>query len=494
MNILISFRLALKALTRNKLQTLLTMLGVVIGVAAVLTMVALGTGAQASIEEKIRAAGTNVITVHAGNYDRYGRDITGPAVEDDEGSGVGLAGLPAMGALVAGGGFTGSTRSGVARDSEGRSFWPTPRYRIPPGKGASKDLIYMDSLAIRTEVPGVQHVVASVKDNARLEAAEDQRAFGPMEGTDVDLVEIRNWSIRFGRFFEPEDIETGAHVAVLGGTTNAKLFGNGIDSVEREILIRGEPFKIIGVTTSIRPKTRVARSETEVVYLPFTTAQQLLGIDYLHNIIVSSEAAGETTRVAEDISYLLRTRHKIGLEDPDDFTIKTQASESLLGKGLHPTMARAVIGNVAGLEQVTLEEMAITLQQASKTMTTLLASVAGVSLLVGGIGIMNIMLVSVTERTREIGIRMAVGARSRDILTQFLIEAITLSLIGGLVGIAIGYAASGSITRLLQWSTDVSTSAVVIAFSVAAAVGVFFGFYPARQASLLDPIEALRFD
>ena len=191
MNILISFRLALKALTRNKLQTLLTMLGVVIGVAAVLTMVALGTGAQASIEEKIRAAGTNVITVQAGNYDRYGRDTTGPAVEDDEGVG-GLAGLPAMGALAAGGGFTGSARSGVARDSEGRAFWPAPRHRIPPGKGASKDLVHTDSLAIRTKVPGVQHVVASVKDNARLEATEDRRAFVPMEGTDVDLVEIRN--------------------------------------------------------------------------------------------------------------------------------------------------------------------------------------------------------------------------------------------------------------------------------------------------------------
>ncbi len=493
MNILMSFRLALKALNRNRLQTALTMLGVVIGVAAVLTMVALGTGAQASIEEKIRAAGTNVINVQAGNYDRYGRDATGPAVEDDENS-AGLAGLPAMGTLAAAGGFSGSSRAGIARDRDGRPYWPTPRHRIPPGRGASTDLVRADSDAIRAEIPGVQHVAAGVKDNARLEVGEDRRTFAPMEGTDIDLAEIRNWSIRFGRFFEPEDIETAARVTVLGGTVSATLFGDGIDPVGEEILVRDHPFEIIGVTTTIRPKSRVARSETELVYLPFTTAQQLLEIEHLHDITVSSEAAGETTRVAEDVSNLLRLRHAIGPDDPDDFTIKTQAKESLLGKGLHPTMARAVVGNVAGLEQVTLEEMAITLQQASKTMTTLLASIAGVSLLVGGIGIMNIMLVSVTERTREIGIRMAVGARARDVLMQFLIEAITLSLLGGVLGIAVGYAASGSITRLLQWSTEVSAVAVAIAFGVAAAVGVFFGFYPARQASLLDPIEALRFD
>ncbi len=492
MSVLMSLRLALKALNRNKLQTALTMLGVVIGVAAVLTMVALGTGAQASIEEKIRAAGTNVITVKAGNYDRYGRDATGPAVEDDDGPG-GLAGLPAMGSLAAGGGFSGSQRSGISRDREGRPFWPTPRHRIPPGHGASTDLIAPDGDEIRRRVPGVQYLVATVNDNARLEVGE-RRHFSPMEGTDVDLPEIRTWTVRRGRFFEPEEVEAAARVAVLGGGAAAKLFDAGEDPVGQEIMLREQPFQVVGVTNVTRTRSPTARPETDIVFVPYTTAQQLLEIEHLHSIVAASESAGETSRVAEDISNLLRIQHAIGPEDPDDFTIVTQAKESILGKGLHPDMARAVVGNVAGLEQVTLEEMAITLQRASRTMTTLLASIAGVSLLVGGIGIMNIMLVSVTERTREIGIRMAVGARARDVLMQFLIEAVTLSLLGGVLGVALGYAASGSITELLQWSTRVSPGAVGLSFGIAAAVGVFFGFYPARQASLLDPIEALRYD
>jgi putative ABC transport system permease protein len=198
--------------------------------------------------------------------------------------------------------------------------------------------------------------------------------------------------------------------------------------------------------------------------------------------------------VARDVTRLLRTRHGLGSDEADDFTVRTQASEAVSGKNVSPLFARAVAGSVVNLDQVTMAEMAVSLERSSRTMTALLASVASVSLLVGGIGIMNIMLVSVTERTREIGLRMAVGARGRDVLVQFLAEAVTLSVIGGIVGIGLGIGASGSVGRLLRWSTAISPLSVLVSVGVAAALGVFFGFYPARQASRLDPIDALRFE
>jgi putative ABC transport system permease protein len=230
------------------------------------------------------------------------------------------------------------------------------------------------------------------------------------------------------------------------------------------------------------------------VFIPYTTLQDVLRITHLHSVLVAVEVAGESSRISQDIVRVLRARHRLGPDDPDDFTVKPQARDAVMGKGINPMLARAVMGSVVGLDKITLEEMARTLERSSRTMTLLLASVAAVSLLVGGIGIMNIMLVSVTERTREIGLRRAVGARSRDVLIQFLAEAVTLSMAGGLVGILLGIAASGSVGRLLRWTTVISPASVVIAAGVAAAVGIFFGFYPARQASQLDPIDALRYE
>jgi putative ABC transport system permease protein len=235
-------------------------------------------------------------------------------------------------------------------------------------------------------------------------------------------------------------------------------------------------------------------SQLDEVFIPYTTLQDVLGITHLHSVLVAVEVAGESSRVSQDIVRVLRARHHLGPDDPDDFTVKPQARDAVMGKGINPMLARAVMGSVVGLDKITLEEMARTLERSSRTMTLLLASVAAVSLLVGGIGIMNIMLVSVTERTREIGLRRAVGARSRDVLIQFLAEAVTLSMTGGLIGIVLGVAASGGVGRLLRWTTVISPESVVIAAGVAAAVGIFFGFYPARQASRLDPIDALRYE
>jgi putative ABC transport system permease protein len=226
--------------------------------------------------------------------------------------------------------------------------------------------------------------------------------------------------------------------------------------------------------------------------MPYTTTQRLLNLSKLNDITVTAESSGDVSRLSREITNLLRARHGIGDKDPDDFTIVTQAAKALTTGGLPPGVARAVAGNVTELEKVTLERLALTMEQASRTMTWLLAAVAAVSLLVGGIGIMNITLLSVTERTKEIGLRMACGARRRDVMRQFLFEAVVISAAGGLIGVILGVIASFGIARSLHWATVVSPWSVLLAFGTAAAVGVFFGWYPAKRAAQLDPIVALR--
>jgi putative ABC transport system permease protein len=222
--------------------------------------------------------------------------------------------------------------------------------------------------------------------------------------------------------------------------------------------------------------------------------QRLLNLSKLNDITITTDSTGEVTRVAKAITDLLRVRHRIGPRTPDDFTVTNQARQALAKGGMRPDVARAVVGNVAGLEKVTLEQLGKTLDRASATMTALLASIATVSLVVGGIGIMNIMLLSVIERTREIGIRRAVGARSHDVLLQFLLESVTLSVAGGLLGILIGCLVSELISRSLQWSATISLLSVVLSFGVSAAIGIFFGYYPARQASRVAPLTSLRYE
>ncbi len=316
--------------------------------------------------------------------------------------------------------------------------------------------------------------------------------FGRLQGTDTDLTSIRVLTPETGRFFTREQVERRENVAVLSSTARDKLFGVGADAIGRTIETRGHTLSVVGVVR--RAGGFGGADALDEVFIPYTTLQDVLRITHLHSVLVAVEVAGESSRISQDIVRVLRARHKLGPDDPDDFTVKPQARDAVMGKGINPMLARAVMGSVVGLDKITLEEMARTLERSSRTMTLLLASVAAVSLLVGGIGIMNIMLVSVTERTREIGLRRAVGARSRDVLIQFLAEAVTLSMAGGLVGILLGIAASGSVGRLLRWTTVISPASVAIAAGVAAAVGIFFGFYPARQASQLDPIDALRYE
>src|ERR671912_676165 len=404
MSILMTLRIALKALARNKMRTVLTMLGMIIGVGAVITMVALGRGAQATIEEQVKSAGTNLINVNAGNFSMGG---------------------------------------------------------VRQGQGMSNTLMPADAAAIR-QLPGVQYVAAGVNSRSQV-IAGNQNWSTRIEGTDVDFPLIRSWPPLYGSFFTVQDVNTAAKVAVLGTVVAETLFGPDVDPTGQIIRIRNQPFKEIGVMTS-KGQAPFGQDQDDTIFTPYTTVQKKLqGIQHINNITVSSETA-DTAPVAEAIGAVLRTRNKLLPGEPDDFMVRTQ------------------------------EEIASVRTETTRTMTTLLAAIAGVSLMVGGIGIMNIMLVSVTERTREIGLRLAIGARGSDVLLQFLVEAIVISLFGGLLGIGLGFGLSAALERFLQWPTSIPPNAIGMAFGFAAATGVFFGFYPARKAAGLDPIEALRYE
>ena len=405
MSILMIFRVALKALNRNKMRTALTMLGMIIGVAAVITMVALGTGAQSSIDAQIQSTGTNMIIVMTGNFSQGG---------------------------------------------------------VRQGQGNASTLVPEDADEI-AKLPGVQYAAAGLNTRGQM-IAGNQNWNTQLQGTDVDFPLIRSWPEGEGAFFTPQDVTTASKVVVLGSVVRDQLFSPTDNPIGQVIRIGNRPFTVVGVMGS-KGQSGVGQDQDDVAFVPYTTVmKKIRGVTNIQQVTVSATSAAETSVVADRISALLRARHKIQPGDPDDFMVRT------------------------------MDDIANVRKEATQTMTALLASIAGVSLLVGGIGIMNIMLVSVTERTREIGLRMAVGARGSDVLMQFLVEAVVLSLFGGGIGIALGFGFSEGVTLWQGWPTAVSPNAVAIAFGFAAAIGVFFGFYPARKAAALDPIEALRFE
>ena len=395
----------IQALTRNRMRSALTVLGIVIGVGAVIATLAIGQGARAAVQAQIRALGANVLTV-----------------------------LP--GTITAGG----------ARMGMGGTITLTPD----------------DAVAIKRECPAVDAVAPTVRTVQQV-VWGDQNWSTQIQGTTPEYTQIRQWPVSSGVFVSDADVRGGAKVCVLGSKVVQQLYGTS-DPIGTMVRIKGIPFRVIGVL-SYKGGTGFGGDQDDVILMPLTTEQhRLLGITYVNNIAVSAVNEASVDVATDQITDLLRQRHRIRPGADADFFIFSQ------------------------------KDVATTAESQSKIMTLLLASIAAVSLLVGGIGIMNIMLVSVTERTREIGIRRAIGARRRDILIQFLVEAATLSLAGGAFGVLLGILAATLVTQLARWPTLIQPSAVATAFGFASAVGLFFGFYPARRASRLDPIDALRYE
>jgi len=485
--------IALRALRRNRLQTSLTIVGMTIGVAAVLAMIAIGTGAEAAIGDQIRAAGMNLIVVTAGNYkvkstDDYGGGAVEPSAVLRTPDPLWRRALSIVEPTLL---------AHPEDDPMEKHDHPTARQRLgdsEAGLGSAATLTADDADAIRG-IRGVQYVAEGLHQNVHV-AADSKRWFTRLHGTDLQLPLIRRaWTFRSGRFFNSGEQSRADQVIVLGTVAAERLFGDE-NPVGREVSIWKQPFRVVGVvtTTSWMVAPAPGDDQFDAVYMPFRTVHHLLNLAKLNDITITAASTGEVSRIMSDVTKLLRARHGISDEKPDDFTVTTQARQALAKGGMRPDVARAVVGNVSGLEKVTLEQLGKTLDRATRTMTALLAGIASVSLVVGGIGIMNIMLLSVTERTREIGVRRAVGARARDVRSQFLFEAVALSVTGGIAGICLGLLAAGGLSRYLRWSTTISPGAVIIAVGIAAAVGIFFGWYPARQAARLDPIQSLRYE
>jgi putative ABC transport system permease protein len=401
-------RIALRALRRNKLRAFLTMLGIIIGVGAVIAMVAIGQGSKKSIQDQLSSMGSNMITIR-------------------------------------------------------------PNSNQTPGGGARLDVSTVQTLtlddikAIQNQAQYINAVSPAVQGRGQaINAAMNWPT--TMQGVSPDFLTIRNWPLKEGVSFADEDVNGAAKVCLIGQTVVDNIFDPGDDPVGKTIRFNKIPFKIIGVLAG-KGENAFGQDQDDILLAPYTTVQKrLLAIPYIQTIYASALNSQSSEAATQELSQVLRASHKLTNSEQDDFTVRTQA------------------------------ELINTFSSTSQLLTVLLAAIAGISLLVGGIGIMNIMYVSVTERTKEIGLRMSIGAKGIDILMQFLIEAIVISITGGILGVALGLLASKLITVFLSWPTLVSESSIILSFVVCAITGIFFGYYPAQKASRLDPIEALRYE
>lgn len=397
--------IAFRALQKNKMRSFLTMLGIIIGVGAVIAMLAIGQGAEYSVKKQIDALGTNVLIILPGS----------------------------------------SSQSGIRT-----------------GAGTMTNLTEDDAKAILNECPDVAYISPISMAGGQI-IAGNLNWFTAVMGVGVDYLTIRKWGVSYGESFDEQDIKAYSKVCLIGQTVADNLF-SGQDPVGQTIRIRNVPFKVIGLLTK-KGQNALGQDQDDIILAPYSTVLvRLSRFPYLRQILVSATSEKTIPAAKTEITQLLRQRHKLQPFDTDDFTIRDQT------------------------------DLVNTATETSKILTILLASIASVSLIVGGIGIMNIMLVSVTERTREIGIRMSVGARGKDILTQFLIEALVLSLIGGIIGIIFGTSASKIISSFAGWPTFITAFSIILSFGFSILIGIFFGFYPARKAAMLNPIDALRYE
>lgn len=407
-NINSTFKIALRALWVNKMRSFLTMLGIIIGVGAVITMLAVGTGASEKISEQIASVGSNLIIVIPGSITQGG---------------------------------------------------------IRMGSGSISSLTRDDAEAIEKECSAVSAVAPILNTGAQVVYGNQNWATS-ITGTTAGILEVKDCALVAGRNFVDQDIRNATKVCILGQTVVDNLFG-GIDPIGQIVRIKKVPFVVIGILET-KGQSIIGQDQDDVVYIPVTTAQKkIVGTSVpgmVRAIMVKARSADDMSQAENQVTELLRQRHRSGPNKEDDFTVR----------------------NLTQMMQVA--------EQSAKVMTILLGAIASISLLIGGIGIMNIMLVSVTERTREIGIRMAIGAKTGDIRIQFIIEALTLSMIGGIFGITLGITSSSLLSAAAGWTTIVSPLSIILAFGFSGLVGIFFGFYPAYKASLLNPIDALRYE
>jgi len=408
MDIILPLKIAARALRVNLMRSFLTMLGIMIGIGAVIVMVAVGTGATKQISDQIATMGSNLLLI-----------------------------LP------------GSTTSGG----------------VHAGMGSQPTLTIDDVKAIRAECPSVLRVAPELRGTAQL-VAGNMNWSTELTGTTPDFLQIRDWQLASGREMTSVDVDTGQKVCILGQTVATNLFGDE-DPTGKQVRIKGVPFLVVGLL-KVKGRSAQGSDQDDVVFMPFSTAQRkILGNPFPGTVgptLVQAVSQAQISQAEAEITALLDQRHRVSATKERDYTVRN------------------------------LSELLAVSQQSAKTMSVLLGAVASISLLVGGIGIMNIMLVSVTERTREIGIRMAIGAKERDILLQFLAEAVLLTVLGGAIGIVLGVAGAFLISRFLGWATLISSQSIVLAVVFSSAIGIFFGFYPARKAAALNPIDALRYE
>ena len=399
-------RIAINALRRNKFRAALTMLGIIIGVASVIAMLAIGNGSKKSIQDQISTMGANMVFVMPGSQQRGGFQF---------------------------------------------------------GNADTRSLTLEDIDAIKKGADAVSYISPQVRSSGQV-------VFGSKNwpttiyGTNADYFEVRKINIESGRVFNDREIKTMAKVCLIGKTVITNLFGEGVDPVGQTIRFKNIPFKIIGVLES-KGQSTFGQDQDDLLIAPYTTVQRrILAITWIQGIYMSAIDEKSSDKAISEVTSILRTKHKIKPGDENDFQIRAQS------------------------------ELLTTFSSVSNVLTILLGAIAGISLLVGGIGIMNIMYVSVTERTREIGLRMSVGGRGKDILMQFLIESMMLSIFGGLIGIALGILAASGVSKVMSWPVIVTSQSLILSFVVCSAIGIFFGWYPAKKAAGLNPIDALRYE